>query len=75
MKQYCRYCAFCINGDCYYCTCKEKILHNVNKVTKCTDFVLSELGGVNTGRRYNPRKSVPKTELSQMSLFKEEHKE
>ena len=75
MKQYCRHCAFCINGDCYYCTCKNKVLHNIKRVTNCTDYALSELGDVDTGKQYKPRKSISKTELSQISLFKEECKE
>lgn len=53
--KYCRYCAFCINGDCYYCTCHEKVLKNVNKPTSCPDFAMSELGDVDTGKPYKPR--------------------
>lgn len=53
--KYCRYCAFCINGDCYYCTCLEKVLTNVNRPTNCEEFVMSELGDVDTGKPYKPR--------------------
>ena len=53
--KYCRYCAFCINGDCYYCTCHEKVLNRVDTPTSCPDFVMSELGDVDTGKPYKPR--------------------
>lgn len=60
--KYCRYCAFCICGDAYYCTALDKELYNVKSVVKCSEFALSELGDVDTGRQYDPRKAVPKTE-------------
>lgn len=53
--KYCRYCAFCINGDCYYCTCHEKVLNRVDTPTSCPEFVMSELGDVDTGKQYKPR--------------------
>ncbi len=43
MSQYCRYCAFCISGDCYYCTNFDKVLNRVDRATNCKEFVLSEL--------------------------------
>lgn len=58
MKQYCRYCAFCIEGDCYYCTNKGKVLSEsyIKHTNTCKDFTLSELGDVITGRKYQPHK-------------------
>ena len=53
--KYCRYCAFCINGDCYYCTDHNKVLNRVDTPTSCPDFVMSELGDVDTGKPYKPR--------------------
>lgn len=65
--KYCRYCAFCIVGDSYYCTCKEKVLNRVDRVTNCKEFVLSELGDVETGKQYKPREKKTVTEeLPQM---------
>lgn len=55
MAQYCRYCAYCINGDCYYCTSKDKVLNRVDVAVKCKDFELSVLGDVETGKKYKPR--------------------
>lgn len=55
MKKYCRYCSFCISGDCYYCTKHEKVLLKVDKIVNCKDFILSEMGDVDTGRQYKPQ--------------------
>lgn len=71
MKKYCRYCCHCILGDCYYCTAKEKVLGRVDKVVACNDFVLSELGDVETGRQYQPRQPKEKSNNEQISLFAE----
>ncbi|MCH5202735.1 MAG: hypothetical protein J1F17_05965 [Oscillospiraceae bacterium] len=58
MKKYCRYCSFCICGDCYYCTAKEKTLKRVDRAVNCNDFAISELGDVDTGKQYKPREVV-----------------
>lgn len=72
MRKYCRYCAFCISGDAYYCTEHKEALGNVKQVTQCPDFVLSELGDVDTGKQYKPRKRdtsiTPNADL-QLKLF------
>lgn len=54
--KYCRYCAYCVNGDTYYCNRHNKELSRVDIVTHCADHVMSELGDVDTGRQYMPRK-------------------
>ena len=61
--KYCRYCAFCISGDAYYCTSKEKELSRwqVYRGIKCGDFVLSELGCIETGKQYKPQKDKTKS--------------
>lgn len=60
MRQYCAYCAFCIPTDCdqYYCTDHEECLSSrgINRMNKCENFALSDLGHVDTGRIYQPRK-------------------
>ena len=58
MKQYCRYCSWCVNGNAYYCGCHDELLKRVDKATQCKDFVLSELGDVDTGRQYTPRPRI-----------------
>lgn len=74
--KYCRYCAFCISGDTYYCTCYDKVLNNVNRVTNCSEFVLSELGDVDTEKPYKPRDFSDKVTMQkntkQISFFEEE---
>ena len=72
MRKYCRYCAFFIFCDAYYCTEHKEVLGNVKQVTQCPDFVLSELGDVDTGKQYKPRKRdtsiTPNADL-QLKLF------
>ena len=63
MRKYCRYCAFCINGDTYYCTEHQKVLSDVKHSIKCPNFALSELGDVDTGKQYKPRKYNTSTTL------------
>lgn len=70
-KKYCRYCSFCILGDCYYCTAIGKVLKRIDKALDCDDFALSELGDVETGRQYQPRKPKEKSNTEQISLFAE----
>ena len=55
-RQYCRHCAFCINPDPYYCTLHEKEMTEsyVKHTNNCKDFALSELGDVDTGKKYTP---------------------
>lgn len=61
MAQYCRYCAFAFEGDCFYCGKLDKVLseHSIKSKNNCQSFVLSDLGDVETGRQYQPRKSKP----------------
>lgn len=69
MRKYCRYCAFCICGDAYYCTAHNKVLYNVKHTVQCSDFVLSELGDIDTGKQYAPRKaSVSATQSGDLQL-------
>ena len=67
--KYCRYCAFCVSGDCYYCTVHEKCLNHIDKIVSCSDFVLSDLGDVDTGKKYNPRPKKDKISQQQINLF------
>ena len=57
MKQYCRYCAFCFEGDCFYCGDHDKVLteEQIKRVNTCKDFILSGIGDVITGKAYEPR--------------------
>ena len=40
MKQYCRYCGSCCEGDCYYCSAKDKVLteKEITKPNNCRDY-------------------------------------
>lgn len=70
MKQYCRYCAFCVNGDAYYCTAKEIVLsrRSIKNANRCTEYAYSELGDVDSGTPYLPRPHKKRNTL-QYSLF------
>lgn len=57
-RNYCRYCAFCISGDAYYCTNFDKVINSVKSATSCSSFALSALGDVDTGKHYEPRESA-----------------
>lgn len=70
--KYCRYCAFCISGDCYYCTQHDKELARVDRVTNCPEFVMSELGDVDTGKPYKGREPREvENAVSQQITFEE----
>ena len=62
--KYCRYCCYCILGDCYFCTCHNKVLKRIDKPTSCEDFIESELGDVETGKRYKLRVKEEKIQIS-----------
>ena len=55
MKQYCRYCTFCCEGDCYYCTAYDKTLNDeqIKRPNKCKKFAQTD--DIITGKIYKPR--------------------
>ena len=69
-KQYCRYCAFCHDGDAFYCGEHEKVLSEayIKTPNRCPDYVMSDLGDVETGRKYQPRREKPKEDVEQMRM-------
>lgn len=62
MPQYCRYCAYCFEADDFRCSNhpdgKEPhwTRQQINQENHCLNFALSDLGDVETGRPYRPRK-------------------
>ena len=64
-RQYCKYCAHCIEGDCFYCTAKDKVLNDkqIHYTNKCPLYVYSELGSIIDGQQYKPRKNKTTAEL------------
>lgn len=72
-KQYCRYCGFCSSGDLYYCSAHNKLLceSTIKRANKCRDFVLSDLGDVDTGKPYKPQNKLTEApcDYVQMSLL------
>lgn len=68
-RKYCRYCSHCISGDTYYCIKFDKVLSNVKSAVNCSEFVLSALGDVDTGKQYAPREAgVIATQSSDLQL-------
>ena len=70
MAQYCRYCAFCFEGDTAYCSVKDRPLSEarVKKPNHCHDYAESELGDYQTGRIYQPQ-TQPKQKRPDYSLL------
>ena len=62
MKQYCRYCAHCFEADDFRCSDHPQGLkphwtrEQINRPNNCPNFALSDLGDVETGKMYKPRK-------------------
>lgn len=73
MAQYCKYCAHCIEGDCFFCTYKEKVLGDkqIHHTNKCNNYVESELGSIIDGKQYKPRrrKTVLYTNQGQKTVY------
>lgn len=80
MKQYCRYCAFCFDlGDWFGCSNHPKgeepymTRSRINRENNCPNFGLSDLGDIETGKQYRPRKGKAKRhrydKSEQLSIF------
>lgn len=69
--KYCRYCSWCVCGDQYYCGCFDKVLKRVDKATNCKEFVESELGDVETGKKYTPRPRGEKLQQIKIDFWEE----
>lgn len=70
MAQYCKYCSWCIEGDCFYCIEKEKVLSDkqIHYTNKCTEYVESEMGSIIDGKQYKPRRQDDVKVGKQMKL-------
>lgn len=73
MKQYCRYCARCFEGDTFYCGERDKVLSEsqIKRANNCKDFALSDLGDIITGKQYQPRDNARVKGISSAFLFEE----
>jgi len=70
MKQYCRYCAHCIEGDVFFCTDDERTMSEseIKRANNCPNFMLTE--DIITGREYAPREPKAIEDNSgQLKLF------
>lgn len=73
MRQYCRYCVHCIEGDTFFCTDDERTMseEEIKRANNCSNFMLTE--DIITGREYTPRERKPKEkqvveEMQQLSF-------
>lgn len=73
MKQYCRYCAHCFEGDAYYCNERDTVLSEakIKRANQCNDYIYSDLGDILTGKQYQPRDSRRVKGASNAFLFKD----
>lgn len=67
MKQYCRYCNHCINGDAVYCEALKITIseEKAKRVNHCKEFVFNEIDVFDLDKRYKPRKK----KMKQRRLF------
>ena len=75
MKQYCRYCAHCFEADDFRCSDHPDgaephwTREQINRPNHCPNFALSELGDVETGKMYRPRRDVAgRADFEQMRM-------
>lgn len=76
MKQYCRYCAYCIGETDYvnvsWCDKKQKEMssNSAKTVNHCKEFVFNPIDAFNIENgRYKPREKKETTETGQLELF------
>lgn len=73
MKQYCRYCGFCIESDFgFYCTDHNEELTEakVKRVNHCPDYGFINIDVFDEKRKYKPR-PAPVNKIKKISLFGE----
>ncbi|MBO6105864.1 MAG: hypothetical protein J6O99_08195 [Methanobrevibacter sp.] len=74
MKQYCRYCGYCIAETDFvgvsWCDKKQKEMSTKSAKTEnhCKDFLFCEIDAFNPENKYKPRQKKP-VDNSQQSLF------
>lgn len=75
MKQYCRYCAHCFEADDFRCSDHPDGVEphwtreQINRPNHCPNFAISELGDVETGKMYRPRRGgTGRADFEQMRM-------
>lgn len=71
MAQYCKYCAHCIEGDCFFCVYKDEVLGDkqIHYTNKCEHYIESELGSIVDGKKYKPRKKKEKDNVNNLTIY------
>ena len=62
MKQYCRYCVYCIENDTYYCMSKQKQLskNSIRVVNNCPEYDYCG-EDIITGKEHKPKEYQKRT--------------
>lgn len=75
MKQYCRYCAKCVQVDEDICHCEHSTATfdgaKARRVNKCKRFVFNPIDVFDLERKYKPREKNLKVADGQLSIFEE----
>lgn len=77
MKQYCRYCANCVYGDCVWCDELNKVISEstAKSVNHCKSFIFNPIDAFNPfnaldeTKRYKPREKQVISKDIQPTLF------
>lgn len=75
MKQYCRYCTYCIGETDFvnvsYCSAKQKEMSSNSCKTEnhCKEFVFNEIDAFNFEHKYKPIQKKDKIDNGQLELF------
>ena len=71
MKQYCRYCVHCIEGDTFFCTDEERTMSEaeIKRANNCINFLQTE--DIITGKEYKPREKRNEDYQNQLSFIEE----
>lgn len=77
MKQYCRYCANCVQVDDDICHCEHSTATfegaKARRVNKCKNFVFNPIDVFDLERKYQPREcQQSKVADGQMTMFTEQ---
>lgn len=73
MKQYCRYCGSCFEGDAFYCSALEKVLSesSLKRANNCPEY--GDCGiDVITGKKHVERRKSNKADNSPVQIRIEE---
>lgn len=71
IKQYCRYCGYCVYGDVVWCDKLDKSMaeSTAKRANTCKHFIFCESDVFNPEHKYKPLEKKEKFDNGQLSLF------